>query len=317
MSHNGLLVLSLDFEMMWGAICCSSGIYNKMKHSVEHEEEIVDNLLWLFQKYNIHATWATVGAIGIKEIENFKQKFNYEIEYDTLRIDFKYIADLIKENENLYFSPELLNRICSVEGQFIGSHTFTHLYTEKAIVLEDILDKELKATSDILQNFTSDVKSIVFPKNQVPEDMRRVLLKNGISIVRGIPLHWRGSSSLLDRVWRFADSYIPLSSSNDFSRKSCLGDKIFNIRASRFFRPYSAKLFFLEYLKMIKIKTEMTNAAKKGTIYHLWFHPHNVGTGINHNIKELDNIFKHYIKLNKKYGFTSVSMEECILHLSK
>lgn len=42
-------------------------------------------------------------------------------------------------------------------------------------------------------------------------------------------------------------------------------------------RPYSPRLSFLEGLRLRRIRHEMVHAAKKGELYHLWWHPYNFG----------------------------------------
>lgn len=55
----------------------------------------------------------------------------------------------------------------------------------------------------------------------------------------------------------------------------------------------------------------MMYAAKKGKIFHLWFHPHNLGMEYIKNLKMLESILIYYKYLNKKYGMISCNMSEC------
>ena len=54
----------------------------------------------------------------------------------------------------------------------------------------------------------------------------------------------------------------------------------------------------------------MTKAAKTGSLYHLWWHPHNFGNNVEKNMKFLEEILKHYQYLSGKYGMVSLNMEE-------
>lgn len=74
--------------------------------------------------------------------------------------------------------------------------------------------------------------------------------------------------------------------------------------------PYSPKLSFLEGLRLRRIKKEMVHAAKKGEMYHLWWHPHNFGANIEENLHMLEEICKCYKELYLKYGFSSYNMNE-------
>ena len=52
----------------------------------------------------------------------------------------------------------------------------------------------------------------------------------------------------------------------------------------------------------------MNFAAKKGLVYHLWWHPHNFGSNIESNISFLEKILVHYRKLKTEFNFESVNM---------
>jgi hypothetical protein len=80
-------------------------------------------------------------------------------------------------------------------------------------------------------------------------------------------------------------------------------------KASRFLRPYSNNKL-LNGLKLKRIKSEMTFAAKNNEIYHLWWHPHNFGNNPGENIADLKEILNHYSGCNEKYGLQSVTMNE-------
>jgi hypothetical protein len=54
----------------------------------------------------------------------------------------------------------------------------------------------------------------------------------------------------------------------------------------------------------------MTHAALTGTTYHLWWHPHNFGTGLDDNIQFLSTILEHYRRLAKTHGMIARNMGE-------
>ena len=60
----------------------------------------------------------------------------------------------------------------------------------------------------------------------------------------------------------------------------------------------------------------MSFAAKKGMMYHLWWHPHNFGSNISSNISFLEKILTHFKKLNDEWDFQSVSMGQLTKELS-
>ena len=54
----------------------------------------------------------------------------------------------------------------------------------------------------------------------------------------------------------------------------------------------------------------MKKAAKKGRIFHLWWHPHNIGINTEKNLKNIKEIFDYYDELKNKYGMESKNMLE-------
>ena len=57
----------------------------------------------------------------------------------------------------------------------------------------------------------------------------------------------------------------------------------------------------------------MTSAAKNNEIYHLWWHPHNFGDNLKGNLKDLEELFIHFEKCKKDFGFKSLNMKEIYL----
>ena len=54
----------------------------------------------------------------------------------------------------------------------------------------------------------------------------------------------------------------------------------------------------------------MKKAAKKGRIFHLWWHPHNIGINTEKNLKNIKEILDYYDELKNKYGMESKNMLE-------
>ena len=157
--------------------------------------------------------------------------------------------------------------------------------------------------------------SLVFPRNQINEIYLPVLVNNGIRVYRGNPESWiykpRKFSAEVPfiRLCRLLDTYFPISGNNTFAITKNAGLPV-NIPASRFLKPYNKKLAWLEKLKLRRIMNEMTHAAKKKELYHLWWHPHNFGINIKENMENLTVLLNHYEFLHEKYGFANLTMKE-------
>jgi len=61
-------------------------------------------------------------------------------------------------------------------------------------------------------------------------------------------------------------------------------------------------------VRLSRVKNEMSLAAKKKEVYHLWWHPHNFGTDPEGALSELKAILIHFRQLNEKWGMQSLNM---------
>lgn len=95
---SGIFCISIDFELLWGRRDKSNLEYFEKR--IPKERKAIDKLLFLFKKYNIPTTWATVGKL-----------------YD--------------KNDLNYFGLDIIKKVKKVNNQEIGSHSFTHpVFTE-------------------------------------------------------------------------------------------------------------------------------------------------------------------------------------------
>mgnify|MGYP000614647049 FL=1 len=115
----GTLIVSLDFELFWGMLdVCPLEEYQS---HVLGGRKAIPQLLALFQKYGIHATWAAVGflfADNKSELETFcpAEKPTYK---NAKIAPYEYLAG-VGENEMdapCFFAPSLLKIIAQTPGQ--------------------------------------------------------------------------------------------------------------------------------------------------------------------------------------------------------
>lgn len=305
-------VISLDFELFWGVI--ESRSFNSYKSNVEGVWKAVPAILKLFKTYNISATWATVGMLMCKDFNewNLFQDNNYP-DYRNIKINPYTLGELVKQNEKLFFAQDLVNQIIDYENQEIATHTFSHYYCQEYGSDIQTFENDINSSIKISSELNIDLKSIVFPRNQVNEKYFQVLKKNNICIYRGnldTFLYKNGHRPLygiIGRSIRFMDSIIPLSKTLN-SKPSIICDLI-NVPASLFLRPYNKNLKILELRKLKRIKSAMLEAAIKDEIFHLWWHPHNFGINFYENFYILEEILKYFTFLNHKYGMVSSNMK--------
>lgn len=318
---KGIFTISLDFELHWGVMPRLS--VKDYETNLKGTKESIYQTLALFGDYDIHATWATVGFLFFEE----KHKL------------LKALPDIRPSYKNEKFNPfPLLERIASTEKeapyhlaasmiediqkvpfQEIATHTFSHYFCLEDGQAIEAFQADLNAAITTATAKGISIKSIVFPRNQYSKAYLEACKSLGISNVRGNPEHFiyqprkREDESLHVRLLRLLDAYFNITGFqiNTVEKENGICD----IKASRFLRPFSSKLAFLDSLRIKRIKKEMTQAAKEGKLYHLWWHPHNFGTHTEANMLFLKNILAHYQDLKLEYDFQSLNMEE-IGHLN-
>jgi peptidoglycan/xylan/chitin deacetylase (PgdA/CDA1 family) len=312
---NGKFVISLDFELYWGVRDAVK--LQDYKAELAGVHEVIPLLLQLFKKYGINATFATVGFLFFNNKEELLNKLpDNKPKYQNDKLSPYTSPDMERTDQKevpFYFAPTLIDQIIEA-GQEIGSHTFSHYYClEKGQTLETFKE-DLAEAKMVAADKGIELKSLVFPRNQYNKDYIKVCQEMGFTSFRGNERLWLfssenfGAQNFLRRPFRLLDSYINLSGHNCYSLLEIAGSFPYNIACSRFLRPYSSKMKSFENLRLKRIKESMTFAAKKGMVYHLWWHPHNFGKEIESNFSFLEKILRHYQKLNQELNFESVSM---------
>jgi hypothetical protein len=268
----------------------------------------------MFSEYDIKATWASVGFLFFankKELDAYVTNYKEVPVYAKGNLNnFEIISEINEQNSDFYFAKDLIQKIKNTRGQEVATHTLSHFYTlETGITNQDFLE-DLKAAIAVAKDENIEIESIVFPRNQYNDKIISVCKELGIKSYRGnskLSIYKPSiNQGYLKRLLRLLDSYFNVTGHHSFKLET--EDVLLNIPASRFLRPYSKRLSFLENLKVNRILKEMTYAAKNNLNYHLWWHPHNFGANIEENFKNLERIVKHQNDLQKKYEFISVNM---------
>jgi len=213
-----------------------------------------------------------------------------------------------------HFAPILIKEIQKYPEQEIGTHTFSHYYCLEQGQTIETFKEDIKSAINIAKKFNVSITSLVFPRNQFNEDYLKICLELDIICYRGNEHSWiykaknGENESYFRRAFRLLDAYINLSGHNCYLDQYLKSKMPIDIPSSRFLRPFSHKTKFLDRLRLFRIKSGMTYAAKNNLTYHLWWHPHNFGINQNENFNFLEKILTHYQLLNSKYDFQSYTM---------
>ncbi|MBS1497334.1 MAG: polysaccharide deacetylase family protein [Bacteroidetes bacterium] len=327
MKDTGKFVVSLDFELMWGVRdLVTTQTYGQHLLGVQ---QALPGILSAFSKYQIKGTFATVGFLFFQNKNELLQHLPASIPAYAEKILSPYgdyLQQDIGQNEEddpYHFGLHLIQLIQNTPGQEIGTHTFSHYYCLENGQTETNFRDDLKAAIDIAQKRGIKITSIIFPRNQVNDSYLNTCKEFGIIAYRNNQKSWiyharsGKQESLVRRAVRLLDAYVNISGHHCYTHQymgKCLP---VNIPGSRFLRPYTNRLRWLENLRLNRIKKSMTYAAKNNLMYHLWWHPHNFGINQAFNFAFLEKILEHYLYLNNKYAFTSYTMSELAQEILK
>ncbi|MCR4286022.1 MAG: polysaccharide deacetylase family protein [Candidatus Kaiserbacteria bacterium] len=320
--EESYFVISLDFELFWGMF--DKVTIPEYGERIQGEQTAIPRMLALFSEYGIHATWATVGMLMARnkdELLSLLPPRELQPTYEDMGVSsYRYIETMpigrSEQDDTYHFGSTLVQKILATPHQEIGNHTFSHYYCIDGHKNSDeVFSADIDAFNRIAETYGVHATSIVFPRNQTSPEALHVCHEKGIRAYRGNENHFLyearkdSSQSLFIRAFRLLDHYTNISGHHTYTIEK-RGDGILNIPASRFLRPWSKTLSFLEPLRMRRIKNAMTHGAKHGEVFHLWWHPHNFGIDQEENFNNLTEILKHYKTLEEKYGMQSTSMSD-------
>lgn len=322
--NSGCLIISLDFELLWGGLdVWTPDGYGET--NVKNVREAIRRMVLLFEKYNVKATFATVGLLMLNDAHEVRDYLPEKAPSYT-KVELNPYGDILsrisKADSPLYFAPEIIEFLKNKTNIEIGTHTFGHYYCwEKGQTIQQF-DADIEMAFKVAKKNGLRLESIVFPRNQVSKDYLAICAKYGINTYRGNPKKYFSEprnrlQAMYYRLSRLLDTYvnwggntlIPYSLIN-------VNEYPLNIPASRLLRPYNKSLRFLEPLRLRRVKKEMMYAAMNKELYHIWWHPHNFGAHMDENFMFLENVLKCYSDCCKEYGMRSMTMNEFYLTLT-
>lgn len=310
--------ISLDFELYWGVF--DRGPLEDRTIYFDNTRELIPRMLSLFEQEQVHVTWATVGMLFAKDWEEWAEAMpelmpTYKnSERSSYRLKELFAGE--QQFNNYFFAPELVDQIISTPYQEMATHTFSHYYCREEG--QDLLQfkHDLQAARRMAARKGIELRSLVFPRNQLDAPYLKICAEEGIKTVRSNPVDWFWNMDVAEgrmkRLVRGADAYLPIGHKTSYplSGLTLKEGLPLSLPASRLLRPVHPDNKFLNNLRLKRILKEMTAAAKARECYHLWWHPHNFGDAPEQSMADLEVIVRHYKKLEQEWGMHSMSMLE-------
>lgn len=319
--HPPAFVVSLDFELHWGM----SDIVTTPEHPywrhLQGARRAVPAMLDLFRERHIHATWATVGFLFAEDratLERFRPVRRPQY-INPARDNYRLTIGDDESRDPMHYARSLVDSIARTPGQEIASHTFSHYYCHEDGQTPEDFKADLQAAKAIAEHAGHQVTSLVLPRNQVDEAYLAPMREAGFRCYRGNPqragFQRQYHNAAPTRALRLLDSYIDLTGHHGIKWRDLEGDPL-NIPASMFLRPRSG-IPRLDVLRLRRIKKAMHRAAKRGEIFHLWWHPHNFGDDTDAHLRDLAAIIGYFQVLSIEYGMRSMSMGDVLARVAQ
>lgn len=316
----GHFVISLDFELVWGLAGWNITQVESYSTNIKNAKTALKDIVEMLEKYDMKCTIGYVGAMNFSCISELRLDKNTVIPSYKNKQFASFISLLPyaeKElNVDLFFAKSEIAYLKSRANIELASHTYSHYYCLEEGQSIDDFENDLIKTIENAELHGIKLASIIFPRNQVNDTYLKICKNRGFTHFRGMlnnTLYEPSKTSFRYSpigALRFLDTYFNISGSNTYSIDTTMGKELIDVPGSRFFRPYSKRLSFLERLKIRRIKDSMADAARNGRIYHLWWHPHNFGANMRENILQLEEICCFFDLLRKQYDFRSSFLSE-------
>jgi hypothetical protein len=272
-STAGAFVLSLDCELLWG--CHYIGGTSKFKYLQDQYAACYDNLLALLDKYDVHATFAFVGALGI-EREEF-ERLTLASQGDQYKGRLQSIFDKSIHETELWYNKNLINKVIHANQKHeIASHSFSHLRFTDSIVTKDVALREFELSCRILGQYTEEaqIKTFIYPENCIAH--LDVFHDGPFRLYRGCNESWFKNLPF-KRLFHFIDQILPLAPPSVMLRVDDYGN-YFLPGSFMLFRYDGIRRLVPDGIRLMKIKRGIDRAIRMKKIFHLWFHPWNLGS---------------------------------------
>lgn len=316
---GGALVISLDFELAWG-VHDSLGDSSGYEKNLLGARRAVPEMLRLFAEYEVAATWATVGflfADGREELQAFSPEIRPTYS-NAHRDPYRRAVGVSEQSDPLSFAPSLIRQVSETPRQELASHTFSHYYCLDPGQTAEQFKADLDAAVNIAQAKGYALRTLVVPRHQVRQDYLPAVREAGFSVHRTNERNFlnapkpTGGDSLPLRLLRLADAYAPITGPGSVEWESVVPDEngLSDVRESRFFRPAPRFLLPFDGLRLGRIVRSLRAAARTGSIFHLWWHPHNFGGDIAKSLADLEKVLEAFAQLREDGLMHSFNMGE-------
>ncbi len=285
MRAGATFVLSLDTEIAWGSF--DTPRLSRFASTFDSYRRIAGRLVDLLDRFQIPATWAFVGHLLLDRCEFSEGTTHPEV----LRPIYSWYPGEWHDHDPAtsieadpwWYGTDILRmvRSASVDHE-IGCHTFSHVVFGDPACTAAIARSQLEACKRLHDSHGLSLSSLVFPRNR-PAHLD-IVAETGIIAYRGREQSWyedqppelAPAAHFLDRLLAFCP--------RTYRWEELQPDEhgLVNVPASMFLMPYDGIRSWIPTCQRVRqAKRGLTRAIRRGELFHLWFHPFNLGSSVS------------------------------------
>ncbi|HTQ38479.1 MAG TPA: polysaccharide deacetylase family protein [Pirellulales bacterium] len=317
----GALVVSFDFEMGWSLrrspqITPQFAVLDAMR-------DVVPRMLEILNRYQISATWATVGHLLLRPQDCPGGRFSYDLpqpRFSWFRGDwFSGIPRFGEQGWQWFYAPDLVEQIVNADTyQELGTHTFSHIDVGDRGCPKELARAEFKLCQDLARNWGRTLHSVVFPHNFAGH--LDALEETGYHCYRGENNEWYwfglGPNGVLHpklarlflQPLRYVDERWPMTPTLAAVRRS---GNLWQIPHSMFFSGFDGISKHISAADRVRrASLGMRRAAKLGRVFSLYTHPENLIRGSDQLLGAFDKICHEAAELREAGKLDILTMED-------
>lgn len=316
-SRPGALVISLDVELHWG-LRDLAPVHGAFGERLRGDRAAADAILRLFRDHDVRATWAIVGLLFARdraEALGFRPSVLPAYEDSSLSPYEEQVGD-DETSDPFHYASSLVDCIAATPGQEVASHTYSHYYCLEPGQDGAAFAADLDSAVAIARRHGVVLRSLVLPRNQLNPEYAGIVADRGFVAYRGTQpgRPYAPRSKERQRQWhraaRLADAYAPVVAAPPLRWEDVPDGPLANVRATQYLRPYVPKLRHLEGMRLRRLTRTLAEAAARGGLVHLWWHPWDFGTHLDENLRFLDGVLERFEELRSSAGMRSLTMAD-------
>ena len=274
---TGVFILSLDTEIAWGN--CWVGTFQRYARHYDGYRALIDRLVGLLETYEIPATWAIVGHLLLDQCDGQHA--------DVLRPHYAWFPGewlnwdpgTMLAAAPWWYGRDVLERVRGARVPHeIGTHTFSHIIVDDPGCGEAVFRSELAKCVALHRELgLPPLRSIVYPNNAIAH--LPILKEYGLTAYRGREAGWhtrapralRRPAALLFRALPFTPPVYDI--------RGGVSEGLVNLPASMVLLAYDgARRWLPDGARVAQAGRGLRAAAETGRLFHLYFHPYNLGS---------------------------------------